>query len=81
MLDEALRGLAGAHSELRVDHQHRVVFRGDAPVRGTVGLVSGVLQPIAARQNLRNLPEEAIFNWEPYGQFGIYLPDTFWYGG
>jgi peptide/nickel transport system substrate-binding protein len=47
----------------------------------TVGLVSGVLQPIAARQNLRNLPEEAIFNWEPHGQFGIYLPDTFWYGG
>jgi peptide/nickel transport system substrate-binding protein len=47
----------------------------------TVGLVSGVLQPVAARQNLRNLPEEAIFNWEPHGQFGIYLPDTFWYGG
>jgi peptide/nickel transport system substrate-binding protein len=47
----------------------------------TVGLVSGVLQPIAARQNLRNLPEEAIFNWEPHGQFGIYLPDTFWYDG
>ena len=45
----------------------------------TIGLVSGVLQPIAARKNLMNLPEEAIFNWEPHAQFGIYLPDTFWY--
>ena len=38
---EALRGLALAHPELRVDHENRVVFRADAPVRGKVGLVSG----------------------------------------
>ena len=45
----------------------------------TVGLVSGVLQPVAARATLRNVPKEAIFNYEPHGQFGIYLLDTFWY--
>jgi dihydroxyacetone kinase-like protein len=38
---DALRGVAAAHPELRVDHGHRVVFRGDAPVQGKVGLVSG----------------------------------------
>ena len=38
---EALRGMAAAHPELRVDHENRIVFRGDAPVRGKVGLVSG----------------------------------------
>ena len=38
---EALRGLGAAHAGLRVDHDQRVVFRGDAPVRGKVGLVSG----------------------------------------
>ena len=38
---DALRGLAAAHPELRVDHEQRVVYRGDAPVRGKVGLVSG----------------------------------------
>jgi dihydroxyacetone kinase-like protein len=38
---EALRGVAAAHPELRVDHDQRVVFRGNAPVRGKVGLVSG----------------------------------------
>jgi dihydroxyacetone kinase-like protein len=38
---DALRGMALAHPELRVDHDQRIVFRGDAPVQGKVGLVSG----------------------------------------
>ena len=38
---DALRGFAAAHPELRVDHANRVVYRGDAPVAGKVGLVSG----------------------------------------
>jgi phosphoenolpyruvate---glycerone phosphotransferase subunit DhaK len=39
---DALLGMAAAHGDrLRVDHQNRVVFRKDAPVRGKVGLVSG----------------------------------------
>ena len=38
---EALRGMAIAHPELRVDHAHRIVYRGDAPVPGKVGLLSG----------------------------------------
>ena len=44
----------------------------------TIGLVKNVMQPIAKRNNLRNVPDEAIYNWEPHGQFGIYRPDTFW---
>ncbi|GAB2908950.1 dihydroxyacetone kinase subunit DhaK [Rhodococcus aerolatus] len=38
---DALRGIELAHPELRVDHEHRLVVRGDAPVRGKVGIVSG----------------------------------------
>ena len=38
---EALRGMAIAHPELRVDHANRIVYRGDAPVQGKVGLISG----------------------------------------
>ena len=30
-----------AHPELRVDHGHKIVYRGDAPVHGKVGLISG----------------------------------------
>jgi dihydroxyacetone kinase-like protein len=41
VVSEALRGMAAAHPELRVDHEQRIVFRGDAPVQGKVGLVSG----------------------------------------
>src|SRR6201994_2853747 len=37
----ALRGLADAHPELRVDHENRIIYRGDAPVAGKVGLISG----------------------------------------
>jgi dihydroxyacetone kinase-like protein len=41
VVPEALRGMAAAHPELRVDLENRLVVRGDAPVRGKVGLVSG----------------------------------------
>ena len=38
---EALLGIEAAHPELRVDHHNRVIYRGDAPVPGKVGLISG----------------------------------------
>jgi dihydroxyacetone kinase-like protein len=41
VVTDALRGIAGAHPELRVDHQNKIIFRGDAPVSGKVGLISG----------------------------------------
>lgn len=41
VVTDALRGMAAAHPELRVDLESKVIFRGDAPVQGKVGLVSG----------------------------------------
>ena len=38
---EALRGLAVANPQLRVDHANRIIYRRDAPVAGKVGLISG----------------------------------------
>jgi dihydroxyacetone kinase-like protein len=38
---EALLGIELAHPELRVDHEHKVIYRGDAPRPGKVGLISG----------------------------------------
>jgi phosphoenolpyruvate---glycerone phosphotransferase subunit DhaK len=38
---ESLLGVAAAHPELRIDLDNRVVFRGDSPVNGKVGLISG----------------------------------------
>lgn len=38
---EALRGIELAHPELRIDHEQRIIARGDGPVRGKVALISG----------------------------------------
>jgi peptide/nickel transport system substrate-binding protein len=45
----------------------------------TIGVVAGVPQPVLVSRRLRNVPTEALFNWEPGAQFGIYHPDTFWF--
>jgi dihydroxyacetone kinase-like protein len=38
---EALRGIEAAHPGLRVDHDNKVIYRGDAPKKDKVGLISG----------------------------------------
>ncbi|MGI8625491.1 MAG: dihydroxyacetone kinase subunit DhaK [Geodermatophilaceae bacterium] len=37
---EALLGMEAAHPELHVDHQHKIIYRGD-PRPGKVGIISG----------------------------------------
>ena len=42
IIDDSLHGVAAAHPDLvRVDFEHAVIFRADAPRQGKVGLVSG----------------------------------------
>ncbi|MGN6415804.1 dihydroxyacetone kinase subunit DhaK [Flexivirga sp.] len=42
VVSQALLGVEAAHADrLRVDHEHKVIFRKDAPRPGKVGLVSG----------------------------------------
>jgi phosphoenolpyruvate---glycerone phosphotransferase subunit DhaK len=38
---DALRGMDAAHPTLRVDHQHKIVYRADGPRPGKVALLSG----------------------------------------
>ncbi len=44
----------------------------------SIGIVSGVKQPIVVKNGIMNVPEKAIYNWDPGAQFGIYRPDSFW---
>jgi len=44
-----------------------------------IGVVSGVPQPVVARDTLMNVPERGFYNWDPGAFFGIYHPDTFWF--
>ena len=45
----------------------------------TIGVVSGVMQPVVVRNTLRNVPREGVYNWDPGAQLGMYRPDTFWF--
>jgi dihydroxyacetone kinase-like protein len=41
VVSQALYGIAGAHPDLRVDHDNKIIYRGGPPVSGKVGLISG----------------------------------------
>ncbi len=45
----------------------------------SIGLLSGVPQPVVVNRKLKNVPEKGIYNWEPGAYFGRYKPDTFWF--
>ncbi len=45
----------------------------------SIGTVNGVLQPVVVSNQLHNVPEKGIYNWEPGAYFGIYKLDTFWF--
>jgi peptide/nickel transport system substrate-binding protein len=45
----------------------------------SIGTVAGILQPVVVNADLRNVPEEGIYNWDPGAYFGIYKPDQFWF--
>jgi peptide/nickel transport system substrate-binding protein len=43
-----------------------------------IGTINAVPQPVVVSRKLRNVPETALYAWEPGGELGIYRPDTFW---
>lgn len=45
----------------------------------SIGTVNGALQPLVRSARLVNLPEEALYGFEPTSFLGAYLPDTFFY--
>jgi peptide/nickel transport system substrate-binding protein len=45
----------------------------------SIGIVAGVMQPVVTSGKMKNIPDEAVYNWDPGAMFGIYRPDTFYY--
>ncbi len=43
-----------------------------------IGIVNGTKQPVVVSDKMRNVPEAALYAFDPGGFFGIYMPDTFW---
>jgi len=70
------RAAEGADERRRIWHRMLDIWSDQV---FTIGLISGVRQPVVVRRDLRNVPEEGIYNWEPGSHLGIYQPDTFWF--
>ena len=45
----------------------------------SIGTVNGALQPVVRSTRLQNVPEDALYGFEPLSFFGAYLPDTFFF--
>ncbi len=45
----------------------------------TIGIVCCTRQPVVVSDSLKNVPEKAVYAWDPGAQFGVYLPDTFYF--
>jgi peptide/nickel transport system substrate-binding protein len=45
----------------------------------TIGIVNSTLQPVVRANRLKNMPDEALYGFDPTAYLGVYLPDTFWY--
>ena len=69
---------ASATSEERSRIWHRML-EIHAEQQFTIGVITGVPQPVVVRKTLMNVPEQGLYNWDPGAFFGMYHPDTFWF--
>ena len=44
-----------------------------------IGIVAETPQPVVVSKRLRNVPEEAVWAWQPGAQFGVHRPDEFFF--
>ena len=75
-LRSAWRAAANRDERARIWHRMLEIH---AEEQFTIGVISGVPQPVIVRDSLRNVPEKGAYNWDPGAFFGIYHPDTFWF--
>ena len=75
-LNAAWRNATSREERTKIWHR---MLQIHAEQQYSIGIVSGVAQPVVVRNTLRNVPEKGIYNWDPGAFFGIYRPDTFWF--
>ena len=68
-----------ADSDQRREQVWHNMLEGYADQVFTIGTVNNSRQPVVVANDLRNVPEEGIYAWEPTSYFGFYKPDTFWF--
>jgi len=78
-LERLYRGWLQASTRVERERAWHAMLELHTEQQFTIGIVSGVPQPVVARETLMNVPEKGFYNWDPGAFFGIYRPDTFWF--
>ena len=78
MFDLFRRWQTAASEAERTDIWERIL-QINADETFTIGVVCCTKQPVVVMENLKGVPEKAIYAWDPGAHFGIYLPDTFYF--
>lgn len=68
-----------ASTEDREKIWHRMLMSHAEQVY-SIGIVNSTLQPVMMSSRLQNVPEKALYGFDPTSYLGVYLPDTFWFG-
>ncbi|MEM7695038.1 MAG: ABC transporter substrate-binding protein [Pseudomonadota bacterium] len=45
----------------------------------SIGTVQGVVQPVVVRGGLKNVPDKAVYGWDPGAHFGLHRMDEFYF--
>ncbi len=78
LLDLSKQWEKAADSAARAEIWHKMLALYTDQVF-SIGIVNGAKQPIVISAKLRNVPEAALFSFDPTAYFGVYGMDTFWF--
>lgn len=67
-----------ADTQARAEIWHRMLSLYTSQVF-SIGIVNSAKQPIVVSAKLRNVPDKALFSFDPTAYFGVYGMDTFWF--
>ncbi|MDO1582918.1 ABC transporter substrate-binding protein [Rhizobium oryzicola] len=71
----AWRRAPSSEERTRIWHEMLHIFTDQV---FTIGIVNATLQPIVTARSLRNVPQKALYGFDPTAFLGVYMPDTFW---
>jgi peptide/nickel transport system substrate-binding protein len=57
----------------------REMLANHAENQWSIGTVAGALQPVVIKSGLINVPERALYSWQPTSMLGVYRVDEFFW--
>lgn len=78
-LGELYERWLGTASDAEQTRIWKDMLKNHAENQWSIGTVAGAIQPIVVKNGLRNLPERAVYSWEPTSMLGIYrIDELYW---